>query len=186
MAAETGITGLLLAWRQGDTRALDGLTPLVYDELRRIARRHIGRERQGHTLQPTALVNEAYLRLIDARQVAWKDRVHFFAIASRLMRQVLVDAARAKGAAKRGGGVQPEPIDVDRLAVERSMDLLALDDALEALAAADARKARVVELRVFGGLSVDDTAAALEISADTVTRDWQFAVSWLRRELEKT
>ena len=183
---DTGITRLLLAWRHGDEQALQALVPLVYDELRRIARRHLGRERPGHTLQPTALVNEAYVRLVDARDLSLKDRTHFFAIASRLMRQVLVDAARARHAEKRGGGVAPVELDADRFAVERSLDLLRLDDALEALAAADARKARVVELKVFGGLSVADIASALAISPDTVTRDWQFATSWLKRELERT
>jgi RNA polymerase sigma factor (TIGR02999 family) len=183
--ADTGITGLLHAWRKGDDQALQALAPLVCDELRRIARRHVGRERPGHTLQPTALVNEAFVRLVDARDLSLKDRTHFFAIASRLMRQVLVDAARARRADKRGGGIAPVELDADRVAVERGIELLRLDDALEALSRADARKARVVELKVFGGLSVAEIASALEISPDTVTRDWQFATSWLRRELER-
>jgi RNA polymerase sigma factor (TIGR02999 family) len=182
--ADTGITGLLHAWRQGDEGAFETVLPLVYDELRRIARRHLGRERAGHTLEPTALVNEVYLRLVDARQVAWRDRLHFFALASRIMRRVLVDAARARQAGKRGGGVAVVPLEEgDARAAERGADLLALDDALEALAAVDARKGRVVELRVFAGLSLDETAEALGVSPDTVARDWKFATSWLRREL---
>jgi RNA polymerase sigma factor (TIGR02999 family) len=183
---DTGITGLLHAWRRGDERALDTVLPLVYDELRRIARRHLGRERAGHTLEPTALVNEVYLRLVDARQVDWRDRLHFFAIASRIMRRVLVDGARARRAGKRGGGTPVAPLEEgDVRAAERAADLLALDDALEALSALDARKGRVVELRVFAGLSLEETAAALGVSPDTVTRDWKFATSWLRQELTR-
>ena len=186
MAAETGITRLLLAWRQGDEQAFEGLVPLVYDELRRMARRHLGRERQGHTLQPTALVNEAYLRLLEARHIEWRDRLHFFAIAGRVMRRILVDGARTRHAGKRGGGIDHLEFDETRLGVvDRSVELLALDDALQALAAVDGRKGRVVELRVFGGLTVEETAAALGVSSDTVTRDWQFATSWLKRELER-
>ncbi|MEO8484156.1 MAG: ECF-type sigma factor [Acidobacteriota bacterium] len=179
-----GVTELLLAWRAGDEQALDGLVPLVYEELRRIARRHLRREQPGHTLAPTALVNEAYLRLIDAQQVKWQDRLHFFAVASRIMRRVLVDAARAKRANKRGGSARRVTFD-DRLAVstERALDLVALDDALLALAAADPRKARVVELRVFCGLSVQEIASVIGVSTDTVTRDWKFVTSWLKREL---
>ena len=184
MTADTGITRLLTAWRQGAPDALEALVPLVYEELRRIARRHVGRERSANTLQPTALVNEAYLRLADARQIEWRDRLHFFNVASRIMRRVLVDAARARRADKRGGdGPQVEFDEANIAAIDRGVALLALDDALEALAAADPRKCRVVELRVFGGLTVDETAAVLEISADTVTRDWKFATSWLKREL---
>ena len=181
---DTGITDLLHAWRQGDARAFEAVLPLVYDELRRIARRQLGRERAGHTLEPTALVNEVYLRLVDVQQVEWRDRLHFFAIASRIMRRVLVDAARARQAGKRGGGAPFVPLEEgDVRAAERAAHLLALDDALEALAAVDARKGRVVELRVFAGLSLDETATALDVSPDTVTRDWKFATSWLRREL---
>jgi RNA polymerase sigma factor (TIGR02999 family) len=186
MTADPGVTGLLRAWHEGDERAFEALIPLVYDELRQIARRHLGRERGGHTLQPTALVNEAYLRLVDARQVEWRDRLHFFAIASRIMRRVLVDAARARRASKRGHGAPAVALDPDRVAAAgRAPDLVALDDALEALSIVDARKGRVVELRVFAGLSVDEIADALDISSDTVTRDWQFATSWLRRELDQ-
>jgi RNA polymerase sigma factor (TIGR02999 family) len=186
MTAGTGVTGLLRAWNQGDVGAFEALLPLVYDELRRIARRHLGRERAGRTLQPTALVHEAYLRLVDASQVEWRDRLHFFAIASRVMRRVLVDAARSRRAGKRGGGVPVVPLDAERLAAaDRMVHLVALDEALEALSAVDERKGKVVELRIFGGLSVAETAQAIGVSADTVTRDWQFATSWLRRELDR-
>ena len=183
-SSQHGVTELLLAWRAGDEQALDGLVPLVYEELRRIARRHLRREQPGHTLAPTALVNEAYLRLINAQQVKWQDRLHFFAVASRIMRRVLVDTARAKRASKRGGSAKRVTFD-DSLAVstERAFDLVALDDALEALALADPRKARVVELRVFCGLSVQEIASVIGVSTDTVTRDWKFVTSWLKREL---
>ncbi len=183
--ASPEITGLLLAWRGGNEQALDRLAPLVYDELRRLARCHMRGERPGHTLQPTALANEAYLRLIDAQQIQWHDRAHFFAMASRLMRRVLVDHARAHRADKRGG--HDVRVSLDRalgLAVGAdSLDLVALDDALDTLAKLDERKRDVVELRFFGGLSVEETAAVLKVSSDTVTRDWNFAKSWLRREL---
>ena len=183
-SSQHGVTELLLGWRAGDEQALDGLVPLVYEELRRIARRHLRREQPGHTLAPTALVNEAYLRLINAQQVKWQDRLHFFAVASRIMRRVLVDTARAKRANKRGGSAKRVTFD-DSLAVstERAFDLVALDDALEALALADPRKARVVELRVFCGLSVQEIASVIGVSTDTVTRDWKFVTSWLKREL---
>jgi len=178
------LTGLLLAWRRGDQHAFDDLVPLVYDELRRLAQHHLRLERPGHSLQATALANEAYLRLIDVRQVDWHDRTHFFAMASRVMRRVLVDAARARLADKRGGHLIRVTLDeAFDSPVERSLDLVALDDALEALSAADERKARVVELRFFGGLSVEETAAALNVSTDTVSRDWSFVKSWLKREL---
>lgn len=183
--ASPEITGLLLAWRGGNEQALDRLAPLVYDELRRLARCHMRGERPGHTLQPTALANEAYLRLIDAQQIQWHDRAHFFAMASRLMRRVLVDHARAHRADKRGG--HDVRVSLDRalgLAVGAdSLDLVALDDALDTLAKLDERKRDVVELRFFGGLSVEETATVLKVSSDTVTRDWNFAKSWLRREL---
>lgn len=176
---------MLLAWRGGNEQALDRLAPLVYDELRRLARCHMRGERPGHTLQPTALANEAYLRLIDAQQIQWHDRAHFFAMASRLMRRVLVDHARAHRADKRGG--HDVRVSLDRalgLAVGAdSLDLVALDDALDTLAKLDERKRDVVELRFFGGLSVEETATVLKVSSDTVTRDWNFAKSWLRREL---
>jgi RNA polymerase sigma factor (TIGR02999 family) len=178
------VTRLLVDWRNGDQGALEQLIPLVHDELRRVARRHMAHERVGHTLQATALVNEAYVRLIDIRQVNWQDRAHFFAMSSRLMRRILVDFARSKGYQKRGGGAQKVSLD-EALIVssEPGADLVALDDALDALAAFDARKAQVVEMRFFGGLSVEETAEALKVSVDTVMRDWKLAKAWLLREL---
>ena len=178
------ITRLLVDWRNGDQAALEQLIPLVHDELRRVARRHMAHERAGHTLQATALVNEAYVRLIDIRQVNWQDRAHFFAMSSRLMRRILVDFARSKGYQKRGGGAQKVSLD-EALVVseEPGQDLVALDDALTALASVDARKAQVVEMRFFGGLSVEETAEALKVSVDTVMRDWKLAKAWLLREL---
>jgi RNA polymerase sigma factor (TIGR02999 family) len=171
-------------WRNGDQGALEQLIPLVHDELRRVARRHMAHERAGHTLQATALVNEAYVRLIDVRQVNWQDRTHFFAMSSRLMRRILVDFARAKGYQKRGGGAQKVSLDEALIvSAEPGADLVALDDALDALAAFDARKAQVVEMRFFGGLSVEETAEALKVSVDTVMRDWKLAKAWLLREL---
>jgi len=181
------ITRLLVDWRGGDQAALEQLIPLVHDELRRLARRHMAHERVGHTLQATALVNEAFVRLIDVRQVKWQDRAHFFAMSSRLMRRILVDFARSKGYQKRGGGAQKVSFD-EALIVTREpgQDLVALDDALGALAAFDARKAQVVEMRFFGGLSVEETAEALSVSVDTVMRDWKLAKAWLLRELKQT
>ena len=178
------ITRLLVDWRNGDQAALEQLIPLVHDELRRVARRHMAHERAGHTLQATALVNEAYVRLIDIRQVNWQDRAHFFAMSSRLMRRILVDFARSKGYQKRGGGAQKVSLD-EALVIseEPGQDLVALDDALTALASVDARKAQVVEMRFFGGLSVEETAEALKVSVDTVMRDWKLAKAWLLREL---
>lgn len=178
------VTALLGAWRRGDDEALAALIPLVYQEMRRIARQHLRRERPGHSLQATALANEAYLRLVDTRHVQWRDRAHFFSVASGIMRRVLVDAARSRRADKRGGGAPRVTFDeaLGR-ADEKGLDLIALDDALEALTIADPRKARVVELRVFGGLSLQETAAVLRISPDTVARDWNFVKSWLKREL---
>jgi RNA polymerase sigma factor (TIGR02999 family) len=180
------VTALLLAWKQGDDGAFDQLVPLVHAELRRIARRHMGHERQGHTLQPTALVNEAYLKLVDARRVQWQDRAHFFAMSSRLMRQVLVDWARARGYQKRGAGAHNVTLDEGRVgAVETPADIVALDDALNALAEIDQRKSQVVELRFFGGLSIEETAEALDVAERTVKRDWTMAKLWLLRELKK-
>jgi RNA polymerase sigma factor (TIGR02999 family) len=178
------VTGLLLAWGKGDEAALNELIPLVHDELRRIARRCVAGERAGHSLQATALVNEAYLRLIDVQHVDWQNRAHFLAMSARLMRRILVDVARSKGYQKRGGGAVRVTFD-EALVVrdEPGQDLVALDDALEALADLDARKARVIELRFFGGLSVEETAAVLKMSVDTVMRDWKFARVWLMREL---
>jgi RNA polymerase sigma factor (TIGR02999 family) len=177
-------TTLLLAWGRGDETALDQLMPLVHDELRQLARRHMAGERPGHTLQATALVNEAYLRLIEVNQVRWQNRAHFFAMASRVMRRILVDAARARGYQKRGGGAETVSLDEALLVSgEPRQDLIALDDALNALAAFDLRKSQVVEMRFFGGLSVEETAEALHVSADTVMRDWRLAKVWLVREL---
>ena len=187
MAAAADLTGLLLAWGAGDGQAFERLVPLVQQELRQIARKHMARERAGHSLQPTALVNEAYLRLIDLERVQWQNRAHFFAMASRMMRRVLVDAARARGYKKRGAGAQRVTF-VESLAPakQRAYEVVALDDALEALEALDARKVRVVELRFFGGLTVNETAAALGVSRDTVMRDWQFSKDWLRREVSRS
>lgn len=175
-----------MAWGQGDQAAFDQLLPIVHGELHRIARRCMAGERVGHSLQATALVNEAYLRLVDAQRVQWKDRAHFLAMAARLMRRVLVDVARAKHYQKRGGGAVRVTFDEFALApVERAHDLIALDAALEELAAIDARKSRIIELRFFGGLSVEETAVALKVSVDTVMRDWKFAKAWLLRELRR-
>ena len=180
------VTALLHAWGSGDETALQALTPLVEPHLRRVARRHMRRERAGQTLQPTALVNEAYVRLADMGHVHLRDRAHFFALSARLMRRILVDLARAKGNQKRGGDVRRVSFD-ERLVVstEPGADLVAVDEALAAFATVDPRRAQVVELRFFGGLSVDETAAALKVSPDTVMRDWKVAKVWLARELEK-
>jgi RNA polymerase sigma factor (TIGR02999 family) len=177
-------TLLLQAWGRGDQAAFDELVPLVHEELRRLARRHMGHERPGHTLQPTALVNEAYLRLIDVNRVQWQNRAHFFAMAARVMRRILVDSARARRYQKRGGGAPKVSFDEALLvSSEPGRDLVALDDALEALAAMDPRKGQVVEMRFFGGLTVAETAEALHVSVDTVMRDWGLAKVWLFREL---
>jgi len=179
------VTTLLRAWSDGDETALERLLPLVEAELRRLARRRMAGERRGHTLQPTALVNEAFLRLVDARSVPWQDRAHFFGISARLMRRVLVDHARSRGYQKRGGGIQRVTLtDGLALAAERTLDLVALDRALEELATIDARNAWLFELRFFGGLSVEETAEALHVSTDTIKRDWRLAKLWLLRQLE--
>jgi RNA polymerase sigma-70 factor (ECF subfamily) len=177
------VTRLLVAWREGDREALDKLAPLVYHELRRLARRHMANERAGHTLQATALVNEAYLRLVEVTRVQWQDRAHFFAMAARQMRRILVDSARERRYQKRGGGAQKVTLDEQLLVGGPGPDLVALDDALQALDKIDQRKSKVVEMRFFGGLSLEDTAAALGVSPDTVTRDWKLAKAWLMREL---
>src|SRR5687767_10163190 len=183
-ASPERITTLLVAWTGGEESALAELTPLVHSELRRLARSYMRREREGHTLQTDALVNEAYMRLIDIRRVAWRDRAHFFALTSRLMRRILVDYARSRQYQKRGGGVQRVPLDLaGDLPAEHRGDLVALDDALAALMRVDARKAEVVELRYFGGLSVAEVAAVLAVSEQTVARDWRLAKMWLLREL---
>jgi len=178
------VTQLLLAWSDGDNSALEKLIPLVYDELRRLARRYMVRERSGHTLQTTALVNEAYLRMVDLKEVQWQNRAHFFAVSAQLMRHILVDFARSRGYKKRGGGTVQIPID-DALDVSthEPSDLIALDDALNSLAEIDARKSKVVEMRFFGGLSVEEAAHVLKISPETVMRDWKMAKVWLLREI---
>ena len=185
--SQAGITQLLRAWGNGDTDALNRLTPIVYDALRSMARDYVRREGPDNSVQATALVHEAYLKLVDTRVAQWQDRTHFFAISARLMRRILVDAARARLAGKRGGGavmveinesLDGAPLDSDQM--------VRLDDALEALAKFDARKAEVVELRFFVGLSVEETAAALKISGQSVMRDWKLARAWLAREMEGT
>jgi len=178
------VTGLLLAWSEGEQAAFEKLVPLVYAELRRVAHRYMGRERPGHSLQTTALVNEGYLRLIDARRVRWQNRAHSFAVSAQLMRRILVDFARSRQYLKRGGGAQKVSFD-EALVVskEQHQDIVALDDALKALAAIDGRKSQVVELRFFGGLSIAETAEVLKVSPDTVLRDWRLARTWLMRSL---
>ena len=179
------VTELLLAWSNGDESALNRLVPLVHRELRRVARRQMAGEHAGHTLQTTALVNEAYLRLIDLKRMRWQDRAHFLGMSARLMRRILVDHARVRQAQKRGGAEQRVPLELaESISTERAVDLLAMDDALDALAAVDARKAQVVEMRFFGGLSIEEAAGALGVSPETVKRDWRVAKAWLLRELE--
>jgi RNA polymerase sigma factor (TIGR02999 family) len=181
-----GVTDLLQAWSQGNEAALERLIPIVHLELRRLARRQMRRERDGHTLQTTALVNEVYVRLVDLSRVRWQDRTHFFAMSSRLMRRVLVDHARSRRYLKRGGGTVRVTLNPElALATGRGTDLVALDDALTALAAKDPRKSRVVELRFFGGLSVAETAETLGVSEETVMRDWRMAKAWLHKELSR-
>jgi RNA polymerase sigma factor (TIGR02999 family) len=178
------ITQLLAEWSEGNQAALDQLYPLVYDELHKMASRYMNRERKGHTLQTTALINEAYVRLVDQRHVHWKNRAHFFAISAQMMRRILIDRARLHAYAKRGGGA--EQVSLDEVAVvadERASDLLLLDDALNRLAEMDARRSQVVELRYFGGLSNEEIAGVLKISENTVTRDWNMARAWLYQEL---
>ncbi|HZO53231.1 MAG TPA: sigma-70 family RNA polymerase sigma factor [Bryobacteraceae bacterium] len=180
------ITELLAAWGNGSQAAFNELVPLVYDELRRIARRHLEHERAGHTLQTTALAHEAYIRLARVHDVRWHDRAHFFALAAQLIRRILVDYARARRYDKRGGGVGPLPLDEALVfTAERSRDLTALDDSLCALAKLDPRKARVVEMRFFGGLSAEEAAVVLGVSPDTVLRDWKLAKAWLGRDMTK-
>ena len=185
-SSQVEITQLLQAWGNGDAKALDRLAPVVYDELRRMAHHYMRRENSDNSLQATALVHEAYLKLVDAKVAQWQDRTHFFAISARLMRRILVDSARSKAAGKRGGDAVRveinESIDGSPLADE---EMVRLDDAMEALAKFDARKAQVVELRFFGGLSVEETAEVLKISPQSVMRDWRLARSWLAREMDK-
>ena len=184
------ITRLLKAWGRGDSAARDRLTPLVYEQLRRMARRYVRHERPGHTLQTTALVHEAFLRLVDTRDLEWTDRAHFFAVCAQVMRRILVDAARSRAAIKRGGQVEhtehASAINLDHLpapGTEMSAQICALDQALKALAQIDPRRAQVIELRFFGGLTVEETGQALQISPQTVMRDWRLARAWLAREL---
>jgi RNA polymerase sigma factor (TIGR02999 family) len=180
------ITGLLRAWSGGDQTALDRLAALVYDELHRMARHYMQDERTGNTLQTTALVNEVYLRLVDVRNVDWQQRAQFFAITAKMMRRILVDAARARGSNKRGGGAIKVNVDeVPVMSAERDASMVALDEALEAFSTVAPRQAKLVELRYFGGLSEEEIAEVLKISPRTVRRDWEFAKSWLMRELSR-
>ncbi len=181
------ITQLLVAWNNGDQAALERLTPLVHTELHRLAKRYMAGERQGRILQTTALVNEAFMRLIDWRNVEWQNRAHFFGLAAQIMRRILVDFARARNSEKRGGDeIHVSLSEAANVPSERSPDLVALDDALQTLEKLDPRQSRVVELRFFAGLSLEETAEALKVSLSTVRRDWSLAEAWLYRELSKT
>ncbi len=183
-ASSSEVTQWLVDWGKGDETALDRLTPFVYEELHRLAGRYMARESPGHVLQTTALVNEAYLRLVDQKKVKWQNRAHFFGLAAQMMRRILVDHARQQNFLKRGGGVRAVPLEEAALVSnEKSEDVLLLNSALEKLNTIDPRKSKVVELRYFGGLSVEETAEMLEISANTVMRDWNFARAWLHREI---
>ena len=175
----------MTAWSRGETDAFNELVPLVHDELRRLAHGYMARERQGHTLQATALVNEAYLRLIDVRAVSWQNRAHFLAMSARMMRRILVDSARARGNDKRGGGAEKVTLDdAMHVTADAGHGLAALDEALKALEAVHPRKSQVVEMRFFGGMTIEETASGLGLSIETVNRDWRFAKLWLLRELE--
>jgi RNA polymerase sigma factor (TIGR02999 family) len=186
MPATPNVTGMLRDWRNGDQEALDKLIPVVYDELRRQAARYLRGERPGHTLQTTALIHEAYLRLINQHNVEWKDRAHFYAIAARLMRQILVDHARKRQAAKRGGSDIKVPLEEEMvISPERNVDLVALDEALTRLAGIDPQQSRIVEMRYFSGLSTEETAEVMGVSSRTVKRDWNVAKAWLRQEISK-
>ena len=180
------ITQLLCNWSQGDKAALDQLMPLVYPELRRLAKRHMAREDPAHTLQTSALINEAYLKLVDQKSVQWQSRAHFFAVAAQVMRHILVDHARTRNYAKRGGGALKLPLDeAAALTEQRATQLVALDDALRDLSALDARKSQIIELRFFGGLSLEETAEVMKISPSTVQREWRAAKAWLHRTMSK-
>jgi len=184
ISASEDVTRLLVNWSNGDQAALDKLLPLVNDELRRLARRYMRRESPGHTLQTSALVNEAYLRLIDQKHVQWQNRAHFFGIAAQLMRRILIDHARSHHYAKRGGGALKVSLDEAAAVTEaRAAELLAVDEALEKLTAMDERKGRIVELRFFGGLTEEETAEVMGVSSPTVQREWRAAKAWLRRML---
>ena len=178
------VTQLLKAWTAGDQKALEKLTPLVYAQLHRVAQHYMAGQRPGHTLQTTALVNEVYLRLVDCGRVNWQDRAHFFAVSAQLMRRILIDFARSRGYRKRGGGLPQLSLEeAPSVCNEPDANIIALDDALKALAEVDARKSRVVELRFFGGLSIEETASVLGVSVETVGRDWKLAKMWLLHEL---
>lgn len=182
--APDNVSLLLRKWSEGDDSALEELTPLVYDELHRLAHQHMRREQAGHILQTSALINEAYLRLVDQAHTPWQDRAHFFGIAARLMRQILVDEARKRNSAKRGGTMVQVPLDdIATLAQEQAGNVIALDDALKHLEAIDERQSEIVELRFFGGLSIDETANVLKVSPGTVMREWTFARAWLRSQM---
>ena len=184
MVPPRDITALLGDWSRGDRAALDQVLPLVYAELRRVARRQLRKERSDHSLQPTALVHEVFIRLVDQRQVDWQNRAHFFGVAATVMRRILVDHARRHGASKRGEGVPRVPIDEARdVAASDGMPILALDQALDRLEKVDAELARIVELRAFGGLTIDEAAHVLNVSPSTAKRDWRTAKAWLTREL---
>jgi RNA polymerase sigma factor (TIGR02999 family) len=185
-APNDDVTRLLKAWSDGNQQALNDLMPVVYAEIRKLARSYLRRERPDHTLQPTALVNEAYLRLVDQRQVRWNNRAHFFGIAAQMMRRVLVDHARSRKAEKRGSGNVAVTFDEAlEVAATQALDVVSLDSALETLAALDPRQARIVELRFFGGLTVEETAEVVALSPATIKREWAAARAWLRRELER-
>jgi RNA polymerase sigma-70 factor (ECF subfamily) len=185
-ALPDGVTQLLIDWSRGDRQALDELIPLVEIELRRLARRFMARENPGHTLQTSALINEAYIRLIDEQNVAWQNRAHFFAVSAQVMRHILVDHARKHRSAKRGGGAPQASLDDAVARVDQKADeLVALDDALKTLAELDPRKSQIIELRFFGGLNLDETAEVMKISSPTVQREWRSARAWLRRELKR-
>ena len=185
-SASQNVTKLLIRWSEGDQRALDLLVPLVYDELRRLARHYLKQEKQNHTLSSTALVHEAYLRLVSQKEVAWQNRAHFFGVASQMMRRILVDHARHHSYCKRGGGAMTLALD-EAVATpqRREVDLVALDDALDGLAKLDERQSRMVELRFFGGLSIEETSEVLGVSAPTVKREWASARAWLFREISR-
>jgi RNA polymerase sigma factor (TIGR02999 family) len=186
MDTPPNVTQLLVAWSAGDTAALDELTPVIQQELHRLAARQMAGERPGHILQPTALVNEAYMRLVNWKEVQWQNRAHFFGTAAQIMRRVLVDMARSRGREKRGRGqVHVSLSEAEQQPVAQRADLVALDEAMKALEAVDARKSRVVELRYFGGLSLEEAAVVMDVSVATVRRDWSFARAWLFRELSR-
>jgi RNA polymerase sigma-70 factor (ECF subfamily) len=180
------VTKLLVQLTDGDRRAMDELLPLIYDELRRLASSYLRRERQGHTLQPTALVHEAYMRMVDQTQVRWQNRAHFFGVAAQMMRRILVDHARGHAAEKRGGEFQKLSLDeqVEVASMDRELNLVALDDALNRLSEVDPQKSKIVELRFFGGLSVDETAEVMGVSAPTVKRQWRMAKAWLYGQMQ--